>query len=190
MTQNLQSLLTNLLLGAFVIALLGYADWENWFESKSTATSQDSHPDLITTQVEQVRFNKSGQKHFLLRAEQIQQFLDANHNLIIRPDLTLFQNQAPAWKATASEGSSDALGEKIHLRGNVVIQQQGKPHPATLETAALTLSATGSRAATDDRVFIRQQGIYVEALGLEADLNNNQITLKSQVTSIYEPEKS
>jgi len=190
MTQNLQSLLTSLLLGAFVIALLGYSDWENWFESESSATGEDTQPDLITYQVEQIRFNKEGQKHFLLRAEQIQQFLDADRNLIIRPDLTLFQGQAPAWKTTASEGSSDALGEEIHLRGNVTIEQQGRTNPATLETDTLTLSATASRATTEDRVFIRQHGIYIEALGLEADLNNNQITLKSQVTSIYEPEKS
>lgn len=190
MNQNLQTLLTSLLLGAFVIALLGYSDWESWFESDSVATGEDSQPDLITYRVEQIRFNKDGQKHFLLRAEQIQQFLDANRNLIIRPDLTLFQDQQPAWKTTASEGSSDAVGEEILLRGNVVIEQQGKTHPATLETATLTLSATESRASTDDRVFIRQQGIYIEALGLEADLNNNQIILKSQVTSIYEPEKS
>jgi len=39
-------------------------------------------------------------------------------------------------------------------------------------------------------VVIRQTGVYIEATGLDADLTNNRITLKTNVTSIYDPEKS
>jgi LPS export ABC transporter protein LptC len=190
MNQNLQTLLTNLLLGAFVIALLSYADWESWFESDSIAESEEAQPDLIAFAVEQIQFNKKGEKHFLLKAEQIQQFLDNDRNLIIEPDLLLYREQQPAWKTTAREGSSDAQGDNIHLRGGVQIQQQGRDNGAILETDTLTLSATTSHAFTDDKVVVRQTGILIEAEGLEADLNENKITLKSRVTSIYEPAKS
>ena len=190
MNQNLQTLLTNLLLGAFVIALLSYADWESWFESDSIAESQEAQPDLIAYTVEQVRFNKDGQKHFLLKAEQVQQFLDTDSNLILRPDLLLYREQIPAWKTTADEGSSDGMGEAIHLRGNVLIEQQGDDSPATLQTDTLIVSATTSHATTEDKVVIRQTGILIEAVGLDADLNDNRLKLKHQVTSIYEPEKS
>lgn len=190
MNQNLQTLLTSLLLGAFVIALLSYTEWENWFESGSFSTSQDVQPDLITFSAEQLSFNKQGEKRFLLKADQIQQFLGDNRNLIIRPDLLLFRDQKPAWKTTANEGDSDSTGEEIHLRGNVVIEQQGRPNPATLETDTLTVSAATSHAFTDDPVTIRQTGVLIEALGLEADLNTNKLKLKRQVNSIYEPEKT
>lgn len=190
MNQNVQTLLTSLLLGAFVIALLSYSEWERWFESESITGSQEAQPDLITYSVEQIKFNERGEKHFQLKADQIQQFLDTGRNLIIRPDLLLFRQQQPAWKTTANEGNSDVDGESIHLRGHVLIEQQGSTNPATLETDTLTLSATTSQATTEDKVIIRQQGIYIEAMGLEADLNNNDLTLKHQVTSIYEPEKS
>ncbi len=76
MNQNVQPILTSLLLGAFVVALLSYGDWEHWFESDSYTTSQDVQPDLITYSVEQLTFNKHGEKHFLLKADQIQQFLE------------------------------------------------------------------------------------------------------------------
>ena len=61
---------------------------------------------------------------------------------------------------------------------------------ATLETETLLLYPERSFATTDDKVIIRQQGIYIEAKGLEADLNNNRLILKNNVTSIYEPENS
>ena len=190
MNQNAQSILTSLFLGVMVIALLSYSEWEKWFESESAAETEETQPDLITYAVEQVKFDGQGQKHFLLKAAEIQQFLSADRNRIIQPELTLFQEQNPAWKTTANEGSSDAQGESILLNGNVHIEQLGKTNPATLETDTLTLSATDSHAQTDDKVVIRQTGIYIEASGLEADLKNNQITLKNRVTSIYEPEKS
>lgn len=190
MNQNAQTILTSLLLGAIVIALLSYAEWERWFESNSVSSSEEAQPDLITYSVEQLKFNAQGEKHFLLKADEIQQFLSTDRNLIIRPDLLLFHDKTAAWKTTANEGNSDSQGEEIHLRGHVVIEQQGKTNPATLETDTLTISATTSHATTDDKVIIRQTGIYIEAIGLEANLKDNQLTLKHQVTSIYEPEKS
>jgi len=190
MNQNAQSILTSLLLGVMVIALLSYSDWEQWFESDAVTETEESQPDLVTYAVEQLKFNAQGEKHFLLKADEIQQFISADRNRIIHPDLLLFHDQQPAWKSTANEGHSDSQGEEIHLQGDVLIEQLGKANPATLETATLTISATDSHATTDDKVIIRQTGIYIEALGLEADLKNNQLTLKSQVTSIYEPEKS
>lgn len=190
MNQNRQSLMTTLILGALVVVVLGYVDWESWFESDSFTITQDIQPDLITYSVEQLAFNRKGEKHFLLKAEQIQQFLDDNRNLIIRPDLMLFRNQEPAWKTSAEEGNSDRLGEEIHLRGNVVIEQQSEKYPLTLETETMTIFATTSHAFTDDWVVIRQPGTLIEAQGLEADLNTNTLQLKHQVTSTYEPEDS
>ncbi len=190
MNQSAQSILTSLLLGVIVIALLSYSDWEKWFESGSRTATEEALPDLVTYGVEQIKFNTQGDKHFLLKAQEIQQFLSEDRNRIIQPDLLLFQNREPAWKTTASEGHSDSQGDEIHLQGHVTIEQQGKANPATLETETLTISATSSRANTDDKVIIRQTGIYIEAVGLEADLQANKLILKHQVTSIYEPEKS
>lgn len=90
----------------------------------------------------------------------------------------------------ADEAHSDAQGDKLFLHGNVVVVQQGVERAAIMETPTLTLYPRTSQASTNDKIVIRQQGLYIEALGLDADLNTNKLTLKSQVTSIYEPEKS
>ena len=190
MKGSAQSVLTSLLLAMIVVALLAYSDWDTWFGSEELGTATEAQPDLIAHDVEQVHFNDGGELQYRLTAVEMLQFLDADHNRIIQPDILFYHQQAPAWKTTADEGSSDAAGDELHLHGNVTIVQQGQERAATMETATLTLFPKDSRAETEDKVTIREQGIYIEAIGLEADLNTNQLTLKSQVTSIYEPEKS
>lgn len=184
-----QFLLTNLLLGAVVLVLLSQTGWQDWFDTDAITDSEEIRPDLVAYNVEQLRFNKDGQKHYLLKARQVQQFLDSDDNKILQPDLLLFRDQLPAWKTTADEGNADQQGDIIHLRGNVRIEQQGTPKPATLETTSLALSATRSQASTDDPVVIRQPGVLIKAVGLEADLTDNHLILKHQVNSRYEPEK-
>ena len=189
MTPRQQNLL-NLLLAVVALGLLSFTDWENWFNDDAQNETHEVLPDLVAYTVEQLSFNKEGQKHILLKAEQVQQYLETDSNRIIKPDVVLFRDQQPAWKTLADEGTSDNRGEAIFLSGNVFVEQQNNPRPATMETQTLTLSATQSRATTEDRVVIRQPGVFIEGTGLEADLNTNQLILKHQVTSIYEPEKT
>jgi len=190
MKGNTQNVLTTLFLAMIVVGLLAYSDWDKWFGRDEVSTATEAQPDLIAHDVEQVHFDDQGELNYRLTAAEMLQFLEADHNRIIQPDILFYRLQVPAWKTTADEGNSDAMGETLHLRGHVTIQQQGEGHLAKLETTTLTLYPKESKAETDDKVTIHQQGIFIEANGLEADLNTNQLTLKNQVTSIYEPEKS
>ncbi len=190
MKQSLQATLTSLLLGLMIVALLSYSGWDRLFESEPEQTGEEAQPDLVALTVEQLSFNDKGEKQYVLHAAKMLQFLDANQNHMFQPDIIFFREKQPAWRSTAAEAKSDSLGEELHLEGNVQIVQQGVAQAATMETATMTLYPKTSQATTKDKVIIRQQGIYIEALGLDADLNTNKLTLKRQVTSIYEPEKS
>ncbi|HVL01461.1 MAG TPA: LPS export ABC transporter periplasmic protein LptC [Dongiaceae bacterium] len=190
MKQSIQATLSSLLLGLMIVALLSYSGWDEWFESEPTQPGEEAQPDLIALKVEQVSFDEQGNKQYLLHAERMLQFLEANENHMFRPDVLIFREQTPAWKTTADEARSDATGEELLLEGNVTIVQQGVERAATMETPTLTLYPRTSQASTKDKVVIRQPGIYIEAMGLDADLNTNKLTLKRQVTSIYEPAKS
>ena len=190
MKQSLQATLTSILLGLMIVALLSYSGWDEWFASEPSQTGEEAQPDLVALLVDQTSFDEQGNKQYQLHAARMLQFIDANENHMFRPDILFFREQVPAWKTMADEARSDADGEKLFLQGNVVIVQQGVERAAIMETPTLTLYPAISKASTSDKVVIRQQGIYIEALGLDADLNTNKLTLKSQVTSIYEPEKS
>lgn len=190
MKQSLQATLTSMLLGLMIVALLSYSGWDEWFESEPAQTGEEAQPDLVALLVEQISFDERGNKQYQLHAARMLQFIDANENHMFRPDVLVFKDQVPAWKTMADEARSDAQGDKLFLHGNVVIVQQNVERAAIMETPTLTLYPRTSQASTNDRIVIRQQGIYIEALGLDADLNTNKLKLKSQVTSIYEPEKS
>lgn len=190
MKQSLQATLTSMLLGLMIVALLSYSGWDEWFESEPAQTGEEAQPDLVALLVDQTSFDEQGNKQYQLHAARMLQFIEANENHMFRPDVLVFKDQLPAWKTMADEAHSDAQGEKLFLHGNVVVVQQGVERAAIMETPTLTLYPRTSQASTNDKIVIRQQGLYVEALGLDADLNTNKLTLKSQVTSIYEPEKS
>ena len=190
-----QIFIFNTLLTLAVLALYTYHKWDAWFAPQDVISSDVDLPDLTAITVKQDNFDQDGNKEYELRAESMLQYLATDRNLMIRPDITLFQETVATWQTSSAEAVSDNEGEELHLTGNVVIKQinfaeKGLKEAPTLETETLLLKPKESFATTDDRVIIRQSGIYIEATGLEADLNTNRITLREKVTSIYEPDKS
>ena len=190
MKPRLQLVAISLLLALVVGGLYAYKLWDQWFDPSGQAVSQQDQPDMVARSVQQVSYNDRGERQYQLIAESMEQFLAQNHNLMIQPDVTFYRDQKASWTTSSAEAVSDGSGEELHLTGNVLIQQRGVEQGATLETETLLLYPERSFATTDDKVIIRQQGIYIEAKGLEADLNNNRLILKNNVTSIYEPENS
>lgn len=195
MIKNQQILVLNLMLALALGAMYIHQKWDGWFAPDDVIRSDIELPDLIAVTVEQSNFDEHGNKEYDIKAESMLQYLEADHNLMIRPNITLFQDKVATWQTSSAEAVSDNEGEQLNLSGNVVIKQvnyadKGLKEAPTLETDTLLLMPRKSYATTDDKVVIRQTGVYIEAIGLEADLNTNRITLKEKVTSIYEPEKS
>lgn len=144
---------------------------------------------MIANAVEQWSFDENGIKKYQLFADTMQQFVTQNQNIMYKPSILFFDGLLPSWKTSANEALSDTTTETLHLAGNVTIEQKSVEEAATLKTNTLILHPKTSYATTDDQVIIRKPGIYIEAIGLDADLNSNKITLRTNVTSIYEPEK-
>lgn len=195
MRNRQQVIIFNSMLIAAILALYTYHKWDSWFSAQDIMRSDVNLPDLTAVTVKQDNFDQDGNKEYELRAESMLQYLASDRNLMIRPDITLFQDRVATWQTSSAEAVSDSEGEELHLTGNVIIKQvnfaeKGLKEAPTLETDTLLLRPKESFATTDDKVIIRQSGIYIEATGLEADLNTNRITLREKVTSIYEPDKS
>lgn len=190
MKPRLQLMSISLLLALIVGGLYAYNQWDYWFAPSGPAVRQQEQPDMVARSVQQVSYNDRGERQYQLNAESMEQFLAKNHNVMIQPDITFYRDQEASWTTSSAEAVSNSSGEELHLTGDVLIQQRGVEKGATLETQTLLLYPERSFATTEDKVIIRQQGIYIEANGLEADLNNNRLILKTNVTSIYEPENT
>lgn len=190
MKPKLQLILTSLFLALFVAGTYAYMKWDQWFSPKNNVVSGYEQPDMVAVTLQQLSFDKHGEKEFLLDAESMLQYIESNRNVMVKPTITFYEKQKESWKTSAASATSDVDANKLHLSGHVTIVQQGVREAAILETETLELYPRDSYATTDDKVVIKQSGVYIEAEGLDADLNNNRITLRQKVTSIYEPEKS
>lgn len=190
MKPRLQLISISFVLTLLLAGLYAYTQWDDWFSNAKIPLSGLNQPDMIALAVQQTSFDKQGERKYHLSAESMLQYLEADRNLMIKPDITFFQEREPSWTTTAAEAVSNSQAETLNLSGNVRIQQKGVQKAATMETETLILYPDKSYATTEDKVIIRQEGIYIEATGLDADFNDNRITLRKNVTSIYEPEKS
>lgn len=190
MKPNTQLLLTSFFLALLVLVIMAYMRWDKWFHAEETLTNVTRQPDMIAIDLKQLSFDENGDKEFLLNAESMLQYLSDDQNIMVKPTITFFEQQQASWKTSALSATSDADASKLNLSGNVIIEQQGVKEAAILETEKLELLPRTSFASTEEKVVIRQRGVYIEAIGLDADLTNNRIILRKNVTSIYEPEKS
>ncbi|MEE2729260.1 MAG: LPS export ABC transporter periplasmic protein LptC [Pseudomonadota bacterium] len=190
MKPRTQLILTSFGLALFVLASFAYTKWDQWFQKTDKLAEQSEQPDMVAISLEQLSFDEQGNKEFLLNAESMLQYLASNRNIMVKPTITFFENQKASWITSAASATSTTDASKLNLSGQVVIVQQGVREAAVLETETLELHPRESYATTDDKVVIRQTGVYIEAFGLDADLNENRILLRQKVTSIYEPEDS
>jgi len=183
-------ILTSLVLALFALGTFAYARWDQWFHREEIMSEDYEQPDMVAISLQQLSFDEQGNKEFLLDAQSMLQYLSSDRNIMVKPTITFFAQQQPSWKTSALNATSNTDASQLHLSGNVVIEQQGVKDAAILETDTLVLYPRKSYASTDDKVEIRQHGAYIEAQGLDADLTNNRIILRKNVTSVYEPEKS
>jgi len=190
MKQQNQLILSSLFLALFVVGTYAYIKWDQWFSPKHNVSASYDQPDMVAIELQQHSYDKHGNIEFLLNAESMLQYVASNRNLMVKPTITFFEQQQESWKTSAASATSDNEANQLNLSGNVTVVQQGVREAAILETETLILYPRESYATTDDKVVIRQTGVYIEAMGLDADLANNRITLRHKVTSIYEPEKS
>ncbi len=190
MKPRVQLILTSACLALFVLATFAYMKWDQWFDQQEKLSSDYEQPDMVAIALEQLSFDEQGNKEFLLHAESMLQYLSSDRNIMVKPTITFFEKQQASWKTSAASATSSSQTDTLHLSGNVTIVQQSVQEAAILETETLVLHPRESHASTDDTVVIRQTGVYIEAQGLDADLNQNRIILRENVTSIYEPAKS
>ena len=190
MNQQSQLILTSFLLALLALGAFAYTKWDQWFQPDTKVNNEYEQPDMVAISLEQQSFDELGKREFVLHAESMLQYIASNRNIMVKPIITFFGEQEASWQTSAASATSDNEANKLHLSGNVTVVQQGVREAAVLETETLELYPRRSYASTDDKVIIRQTGVYIEAVGLNADLNENRITLRQNVTSIYEPAKS
>ena len=153
-------------------------------------------PQIYMKEVETREFDPQGKLHYQLTTPQITHYQmnpdmasDTDYTLIDQPNMALYDAEAKApWLVTAAIGRSEGNGQLIRLLENVLIQQQ-TPTQGLLQitTSELRIRPREQFAETDKAVKMRSAKGQIEAKGMDADLAQSRLQLKSQVKAVYDP---
>lgn len=153
-------------------------------------------PQIYMKQVETREFDPQGKLHYRLTTPQITHFQlspdgpsDGDFTLIERPDMAFYDAESVApWLVTADTGRSEANGQLLLLIDNVLIQQQTPTQGLVqITTSELQVRASEQFAHTDKAVNMRNAKGQMDAVGMDADLAQSRLQLKSHVKAIYDP---
>lgn len=155
-----------------------------------------SFPQFYMKEIKTREFDSQGRLHYQLitpLATHYQQRSDGpsadDYTLIERPEMAFYDEEAQApWLVSANTGRSEANGQLLRLLDNVLIQQQ-TPSQGLIQitTSELLVRAREQFAETDKAVKMRSAKGQIDAIGMDADLAQSRLQLKSQVKAVYDP---
>ena len=155
-----------------------------------------SFPQTFMRQVQTREFNAEGQLHFELTTPRVALYQvdiegpsESDYTLFDAPKMIFFntQNGAP-WRMSATNGRSESNNALIRLLGDVVIQQDSPTQGLIrITTDELRVRGREEFAETDKAVKMRSAKGQIDAVGMDADLAQSRLQLKSQVKAVYDP---
>lgn len=175
--------------GVLTLILLVVAVLAGWAIIRQRASLQatgeaEARPDYILHDFEIITLQKDGSEGFTLQAPKLAR-TPGNHEMDIDQPTFLFPDKSGnRWRSRSATGWVNGEGSEIRLRGNVVLDNPGGKR-MTVQTEALNVYPDANRATSDQQVTITQPGATIRGRGLEAQLDTQRVTLKSEVRARY-----
>jgi LPS export ABC transporter protein LptC len=139
-----------------------------------------------------VLYNKQGQINYSLQASNQTHFLNDITELD-NPLIRLYQDGDARWNIVANSGKISAsstqpgtAGHSIELAGNVEIHSLDQfGNRTVVSTELITIDPTLKTLETEEPVVVVTNDLEQTSIGMYADLNQDEIVLKSNVRGIY-----
>lgn len=165
-------------------------------ESSSNEYDSESFPQIYMKQVQTREYDAEGKLNFELTTPHVALYQvniegpSANdYTLFDAPKMIFFNTQDGApWRMSSTNGRSESNNELIRLLGDVVIQQDSSSQGLIrITTDELRVRGREQFAETDKAVKMRSAKGQIDAVGMDADLAQSRLQLKSQVKAVYDP---
>lgn len=160
-------------------------------EAPATTTRGERIIDYHVTGLDVVRMTAQGKPAHRLVAQRAQHFVDDDTTQLLKPRLTVFQDQSPPWEIDADDALVSADGELVLLNGAVLIERAGDAddRPMRIVTRNLRVQPGEDYAETDEKVRVRSQSDWLDATGMQAWLRPpSRLKFLSEVTGFYVPD--
>jgi len=181
---NWRGVLTLVLLAIAIAA--GWAIIRQRADLRATGPA-DARPDYVLHDFQIITLQKDGTEGFTLQAPKLARTA-GNHEMNIEQPTFLFPDKnGDRWRSRSATGWVNGEGSEVRLRGNVILDNPGGDKGMRVETQSLDVFPDADRATTPDQVTITQPGATIRGRGLEAQLDTQRVTLKSEVRPQYAP---
>jgi len=174
-------------LSIIIVAALLFWGSQTWETKKVITDLQNSDPHYIDVFIQDftlTAMSEDGNPSYILKAERLEHYNDNNYAIVSKPDIELKQGEQH-WLITADSGEIDDEKQSIMLRGNVVLQQQGKPQPIQLKTEQLEIDTRQQTAKSMQTVSIIQQKFNLQSKGMILNNASGQLELLNSVKGRY-----
>lgn len=150
------------------------------------ATGQpEARPDYVLHDFEIITLQKDGREGFTLQAPKLAR-TPGNHEMNIDQPVFLFPDKnGTRWRSRSATGWVNGEGSEVRLRGQVILDNPQGTRKVRMETEALNVYPDTNRATSDQQVTVTQPGATIRGRGLEAQLDTQRVTLKSEVKARY-----
>lgn len=157
-------------------------------------------PDYFLKNFTSTTMNNSGEIAYQVKAKQLEHYPDDGSMKLLQPIFSFYENNIKIWTAQSNQAFILKNNEKIHLQGNVVLQQILRSNknntsiknnkPMILTAEQFTIEPHRNLAYTKSNIKLHQGNNYIQALGMRADMSKNRIEFLSKTRSHYVlPEK-
>ncbi len=147
----------------------------------------EARPDYILHDFEIITLNKEGGEGFTLQAPKLAR-TPGNHEMNIDQPTFLFPDRdGTRWRSRSATGWVNGEGDEVRLRGNVILDNPKGGKQMRVETDALNVYPNANRATSDQQVTVTQPGATLSGRGMVALLDENRVTLNSDVRVRYAP---
>lgn len=153
-------------------------------------------PQVYMKHIQTREFDAEGKLHFELTTPKVAFYqpdvegpTERDYTLIDAPKMIFYNTQSGApWRLSANNGRSESNNALLRLLGDVVIQQHSPSQGLVrITTDELQVRPREQFAETDKAVKMRSPKGQIDALGMDADLAQSRLQLKSQVKAVYDP---
>lgn len=131
--------------------------------------------------------NAAGRPRYYLQAQGMSHYADDDISELAQPQLTVYRDKAAPWVIRSREARVAAGGESVLLQGDVKVERPTQDRRGRLEidTSALRVVPAKEYAETDQPVLIVTDFGETRAIGMQADLKQQQLQLLAQVRGDY-----
>lgn len=145
-------------------------------------------PDFFLREFELTSMDRAGEPRYRLVADGMTHYGDNDTADVSAPRMTLFRPAGPPWQGRSAAGWVATGGEMVRLTGEVVITRPGEVGAPGIELRSEEMRVWPEKeyAETELPVTLRDTLGVTQAVGLNADLKHDVLTLQSNVRGVYE----